>query len=684
MRVSIPLTGDLAIIQGETYQALTLIFPGDLTTWTPRGQIRTGLLEDAGTLLAEFAFGTPAYDADADTTNIYPTLTASQTANLPKTKWQGTGEYSRSGVYYYDIELESEGVVIKSKTAIVQVVGEVTGGVDVPPVIPPGNVFLISSNNLSDIDDVEEARANLGIVGGVKPDWTATPGDSSEILNQPTLGTAAAANVEDFATTAQGELAESALQPEALSDYVTESELTTALSGKQDSGDYLVADDLPDLSEYVTESELTTALSGKQDSGDYLVAEDLPDLSGYVTESELTTALGGKQDSGDYLIEDDLSDYETSTQLNARDAANRDRTNHTGTQAIDTIDGLETALSGKENADPTILKDADIGVTIQPYNSNLIPLDALTDKALYYYDATSGLMLPIGVGTENQALIAKPALNPPYQWATPSGGGRELLTADRTYYVRTDGNDSNDGLSDTPGGAFRNPQKAVDKMASLDLGIYNATALVRDGTYDGKIRLKSYVGSGKCYLRGNPNNVSGVVFDYTTSTGSIDAVIDSDGVLTPWYIGDFSIAATATNRFSIRAWNGASIVIDKPILFDSTNGGTHIFLDNYGKCFISSNYIINGATGNHIFARVSSTFIVSANFPITLTLTNASWASYFINAQRLSLVDYWGFTLSGSATGVRYNAAQNSAIYTSGTTLPGSVNGTIASGGVIG
>jgi len=166
MRVSIPLTGDLAIIQGETYQALTLTFPGDLTTWTPRGQIRTGLLEDAGTLLAEFAFGTPIYDAEADTTNIYPTLSATQTANLPKTKYQGTGEYSRSAVYYYDVELENEAVVIKSKTAIVQVIGEVTGsGTPAPSAL---ETFLIASNNLSEITDLEAAQNNLfpdGVTG---------------------------------------------------------------------------------------------------------------------------------------------------------------------------------------------------------------------------------------------------------------------------------------------------------------------------------------------------------------------------------------------------------------------------------------------------------------------------------------------------------------------------------------
>lgn len=63
--------------------------------------------------------------------------------------------------------------------------------------------------------------------------------------------------------------------------------------------------------------------------------------------SEFATASqGDKADSA--LQPSSIANFETSTQLNNRDTANRNRDNHTGTQAISTVDGLQTVLDSKE------------------------------------------------------------------------------------------------------------------------------------------------------------------------------------------------------------------------------------------------------------------------------------------------------------------------------------------------
>ncbi|OAV45672.1 T9SS type A sorting domain-containing protein [Lewinella sp. 4G2] len=72
--------------------------------------------------------------------------------------------------------------------------------------------------------------------------------------------------------------------------------------------------------------------------------------------------------------------------------------------------------------------------------------------------------------------------------------------AGTTYYVRTDGNDNNNGLSDSPGGAVRTIQKGVDKMSGGDIlivgnGTYNVSSQVyidqKNGTSSRRTVIKS-------------------------------------------------------------------------------------------------------------------------------------------------------------------------------------------------
>lgn len=59
----------------------------------------------------------------------------------------------------------------------------------------------------------------------------------------------------------------------------------------------------------------------------------------------------------------DIANFETTTELNSRDTANRDRTNHTGTQLASTISDFDSAVDArvvpKVSSDPTGVTGAD-------------------------------------------------------------------------------------------------------------------------------------------------------------------------------------------------------------------------------------------------------------------------------------------------------------------------------------
>lgn len=74
----------------------------------------------------------------------------------------------------------------------------------------------------------------------VNSDWAATSG-VAQILNKPTLGTAAATDATAYATAAQGALAATASQPGHTHTISDVTGLSTALDGKQASGSYAPA-----------------------------------------------------------------------------------------------------------------------------------------------------------------------------------------------------------------------------------------------------------------------------------------------------------------------------------------------------------------------------------------------------------------------------------------------------------
>ncbi len=108
--------------------------------------------------------------------------------------------------------------------------------------------------------------------------------------------------------------------------------------------------------------------------------------------------------------------------------------------------------------------------------------------------------------------------------------GREVLTADRIYYVDpVGGSDSNTGLSASV--PFLTIQKAIDETAALDLGIYDVTIDLWTATGSGTatysvttaVQLKKLIGAGNVTIQGNISDQTSVVITGSSSINFIEA-----------------------------------------------------------------------------------------------------------------------------------------------------------------
>lgn len=256
---------------------------------------------------------------------------------------------------------------------------------------------------------------------------------------------------------------------------------------------------------------------------------------------------------------------------------------------------------------------------------------------------------------------------------------RRVLTSAVTYYVRTDGSDSNNGLSDTAGGAFRSAQKAVDTIAdTLDIASQTVTVQIADGTYTSPIILRNVVGysaPGNLIIKGN----SGASANVVLSTTSADAVL-AGGISAVWQIKDVKLQTTTGG-------NGLNINQGAILQFGNINfgacAGYHILCQQGSFVKAISSYAISGGALAHGQASQRAQIGI---FGVNLTITNTpAFSTAFADVRSLGLFVSGSNTFTGSATGSRYSVTQNSLLETFGsgsTYLPGNAAGSTATGGL--
>lgn len=253
---------------------------------------------------------------------------------------------------------------------------------------------------------------------------------------------------------------------------------------------------------------------------------------------------------------------------------------------------------------------------------------------------------------------------------------REQLTADRTYYVRTDGNNSNSGLSNSSGGAFATIQKAIDAAASLDLGIFNVIIQIADGTYAGGLALKAAIGAGQVRIQGNDAAPENVVI--TSTQDSINGL--NFGL---YRLSGVTLRGTVRNIFV--EGNNSYLEIG------------NIRFGAMGASITSSH--CQGSRGATVAAVGALSFtancatLVWSNLKATVTVRNTqiSFSAGLTVSQHgfrgtvQGLVDAINVSFVGSFTGPRYQVQGLSLLWTNGageSFIPGSSAGVAESGGV--
>lgn len=202
--------------------------------------------------------------------------------------------------------------------------------------------YVATDENFTSADHTKLDGIETGAEVNVNSDWSASSGDA-QILNKPTLGTAASTDSADYATSAQGLLADSALQS---GDNVSEL--------ANDSG-YLTnifAASIGQLSDVVLTSPVVGGLLVEQTGGGFLKLGAATWATNYLELSTLKNVSAPSPANGDFLSYDTGTSKWVNSALAtvATSGDYNDLTNLPTASAVNTLDGQKVEFFTRSTA----------------------------------------------------------------------------------------------------------------------------------------------------------------------------------------------------------------------------------------------------------------------------------------------------------------------------------------------
>lgn len=268
-------------------------------------------------------------------------------------------------------------------------------------------------------------------------------------------------------------------------------------------------------------------------------------------------------------------------------------------------------------------------------------------------------------------------------WSQRQPGVPVYLQAPATYYVNAaTGSDSNDGLSATVTGGhgpFATIQHACNVVNLFNLNGFSITVNVADGT-NAPFVTSPIGGSGSVNIIGNLTTPANCIVNQPGSAVSSAITLAGTG----YTVAGFKVTASSGSGLTVTV--GSSNYYNMEF---GACGGCHIQLEGgsiltaLGAGLSSPFKRVTGSATHHILLTASSKHNVDVGPFQALTLTGTPAFTDWSNAQAISLDREIYSSITGSATGQRYNGQQNSIIDTNGggaTYLPGNAAGSLASG----
>lgn len=258
---------------------------------------------------------------------------------------------------------------------------------------------------------------------------------------------------------------------------------------------------------------------------------------------------------------------------------------------------------------------------------------------------------------------------------------RFKLQGPRTYYVRTDGSDSNTGLVDSAAGAFATWQAAIDAALNLDNGGYQVT--IQAGAQSGvqtwnmvENQIRSITGKGNLLIKGNGANTvlnaSGQCFSLynTLSTVIIGAMELRSG-------GGYGTITV----------NNASVLEFDTVgpIFGTCGAFTNIWVhDNAAIAYLlNCSYTIASSPAlAHIFCT-NNGGAYEENCTVTISGAQTTYAYAYANSG--GYIQATLSTFTGTMTGLRYSAVGGGIVNTLQNGInyfPGTSAGVVSTGGI--